>query len=58
MAWACFERDNGDILRRVLDFEVAQRRGRARPNVAWKRQVEEHTHQIRLKKENAIDKAK
>ena len=28
-------RDNGDILRRALDFEVAERRGRGRPNM-WR----------------------
>ena len=35
-------RNNGDVLRRALDFEVAVRRGRGRPNKTWKRQVEEH----------------
>ena len=51
-------RDNGDVLRRALDFEEAGRRGRGRPNMTWKRQVEKHTNRIRLKKENAIDRAK
>ena len=32
-------RDKGDVLRRALDFEVAGRRGRGRPNMRWKRQV-------------------
>ena len=44
------KRDNGDFLRGVLDFEVAGRRGRREPNMTWKRQVEEHTNQIGLKK--------
>ena len=35
-------RDNGDVLSRALAFEVARRRKRGRPNMAWKRQVEEH----------------
>ena len=48
--------DNGDVLRRGLDFEVAGRRGRKRPNMTWKRQVEEHIDQIGLKRENAIDR--
>ena len=39
-------RDNGDVLRRALDFEVARRRGLERPNMMWKRQVEEHTNQL------------
>ena len=51
-------RDNGDVLRRALDFEEAGRRGRGRPNTAWKRQVEEHINQIGLKRENAIDRVK
>ena len=29
-------RDNGDALRRALDFEVAGRRGRGRPNMTWR----------------------
>ena len=37
-------RDNGDVLRRPLDFEVAGKRGRGRPNMTWKRQMEEHTN--------------
>ena len=51
------KRDNGDVLRRALDFEVAGRRGRRRSNITWKRQAEEHTDQIGLKKD-AIDRAK
>ena len=38
--------DNGDVLRRALDFDVAGKRGRGRPNMTWKRQVEEHTDQL------------
>ena len=51
-------RDNGDVLRRVLEFEVAGRRERGRPNMTWKRQVEEHINQIGLKREDAIDTVK
>ena len=39
----------GHVLRRALDFEVAGR-GRGRPNMTWKRQMEEHTAQIGLKR--------
>ena len=42
-------RDNGDVLKRALNYEVAGR-GRGRPNMTWKRQVEKHTNQIGLKK--------
>ena len=38
----------------ALDFEVAGR-GRGRPQMIWKRQVEAHTDQIGLKKEDVID---
>ena len=51
-------RDNGDVLRRTLDFEVAERRGRGRPNMTWKRKVKEHINQIGLKREDAIDRVK
>ena len=34
------------------------KRGREQPNMTWKRQVEEHTNQIGLKKGDAIDRAK
>ena len=51
-------RDDGYVLRRALDFEVAGRRGGGRPNMTWKRQVEKHTDQIGQKKEDAIDRAK
>ena len=49
-------RNKGDVLRKTLDFEVAGRKGR--PYMAWKRQVKEHTNQIGLKRENAIDRVK
>ena len=48
----------GIMVRRTLDFEVAGRRGRERSNMAWKRQVEKHTDQMELKKEDATDRTK
>ena len=51
-------RDNGDVLRRAFDFEMAGRRGRGRPNMTWKRQVEEHANWIGLKRKDAIDRVK
>ena len=33
-------------------------RKRGRPNITWKREVEEHTNQIGLKREDAIDTVK
>ena len=48
----------GYVLRKALDFEVAGRRERGEPNMTSKRQVEEHTNQIGLKREDAIDRVK
>ena len=50
--------DNGNNLRKALDFEVAGRRGRGLPNLTWKRQVWEHISQIELKREDGIDRVK
>ena len=57
LARASGVRWHGCVLRRVLDFEVAER-GHGQPNMMWKRQVEEHTNQIGLKREDAIDRVK
>ena len=51
-------RDDGDVLRRALNFEETERRERGRPNMTWKRQLEEHIDQIELKQEDAIDRTK
>ena len=51
-------RDNGDVLRRALDFEVAGTRVHGLPNMTWKRQVEEHINQTGLKREDAINRVK
>ena len=48
-------RDNGDVLRRALNFEEARRGEHGRPNMTWKRQVEKHINQIGLKREDAFD---
>ena len=52
------KRDNGNVLRRVLEFEVAGRKGHGPLNMTWKRQVEEYTSQIGLKMEDAIGRVK
>ena len=51
-------RNNGKVLRRALDFEVAGRRGRGRPNIMWKRKREECINQIGRKNEDAVDTVK
>ena len=55
---ALLRRDNSDVLRRALDFEVVGKRRGERPNMTWKRQVEERTDQIGLKREDAIARMK
>ena len=52
------KRDYSDVLRRALYFEVAERRGRGRPNMTWKRQVEEHINQHGLNRKDVIDRVK
>ena len=41
MQWCghVLRRDNDDMLRRVLDFEVAGRRGHGQSKMMWRRQV-------------------
>ena len=39
-----WKKDNGDVLRKALNFEVAERRGRGRPNMTWKRQGASRSH--------------
>ena len=51
-------RDHCGVFSRAVDFKVAGRRARGRPNMTWKRPVDEHTNKIGLKNEDAIDSAK
>ena len=51
-------RDNGDGLRRALDFEMDGRRKRVRHETSWKRQVDKPVEEIGLKKDDAIDRPK
>ena len=50
-------RDNDIVLMVALDLEVNGRRKRGRPK-AWKKQVEEETKKIGLKKEDALRRDK
>ena len=52
------KRDNGDVFRRALDFEVVERRGYGRLNMTWKRQMGKHINYIGLKRKDAIDRVK
>ena len=51
-------RDDDSVLRVALDLEVSGKKKRGRPNKTWKKQVEEETEKIGLKKEDALNRAK
>ena len=51
-------RDDDSVLRVALDLEVSGKRKRGRPKKTWKKQVEEETEKISLKKENALNQSK
>ena len=51
-------RDDHSVLRVPLDLEVSGKRKRGRPKKAWKKQVEEETEKIGLKKKDALNRAK
>ena len=46
-------RDDDSVLRVALNLEVTGKRKRGRPKKTWKKQVEEETEKIGLKKEDA-----
>ena len=49
-------RKNDDsVLRVSLDLEVSGKRKRGQPKKTWKKQVEEETEKIGLKKEGALN---
>ena len=47
-------REDDSVLRVALDLEVSGKRKRRRPKKTWKKQVEEETEKIGLKKEDAL----
>ena len=48
-------RDDNSVLRVALDHEVSSKRKRGRPKKIWKKQVEEETEKVGLKKEDALN---
>ena len=51
-------RNDDSVLRVALDLEVSGKRKRGRPRKTWKKQVEEETEQIGLKKEDSLRRDK
>ena len=47
------KREDGHVLRRALDFEVEGQRKKGRPKRTWKKQVEEESVKVCLRKEDA-----
>ena len=51
-------RDNNSVLRDALNLEVTGKRKWGRPKKTWKKQVQEETEKIGLKKEDALRRDK
>ena len=51
------KRDDDSFLKVALDLEVSGKRKRGSPKKTWKKQVEEETEKIRLKKKNRLNRA-
>ena len=47
-------REDGHVLRMALDFEVEDQRKKGRPKRSWKKQVEEESVKIGLRREDAL----
>ena len=51
-------RDDGHLLRKVLEFEVKGKRKRRRPKKTWKTQVEKESKSVGLEKEDALHRVR
>ena len=51
-------RDDDSVLRVALNLEVSGKRKRGQPRKTWKKQVQEETEKIGLKKEDALRRDK
>ena len=52
------ERDDGNVVRRALDFEVEGQRKKGRPKMTWKKQVEEESVKNGMRREDALCRSK
>jgi len=48
-------RDDGQVLRKALEFEVRGKRKRGRPKKMWKTQVEKESKSVGLEKKEAMN---
>ena len=53
LVWSCVE-ERGHVLIRVLDFYVEHQRKKGRPKKTWKRQAEEESLKVGLRKEHSL----
>ena len=51
-------RDDGHVLRKVLKFEVKDKRKPGRPKTIWKMQVEKESKSVALEKEDAMNQTR
>ena len=51
-------RDDGHVLRKVLEFEVKGKRKQGRPKKTWKTQVEKESKSVGLEKKDAMNRVK
>ena len=51
-------REDGHILRRALDFEVEGQRKKGRPRRMWKKQVEEESMKVGLRRTDVLCRSK
>ena len=51
-------RDDGHVLRKVLEFEVRGKRKRGRPKKTWKTQMEKESKNVGLEKKDAMNLAR
>ena len=51
-------KEDGHVLRRALDFEVKGRRKRGRPKKTWRKQVEEESRKVGLRKVDALNRVR
>ena len=51
-------RDDGDVLRKALEFEVKGKRKRGQLKKMWKTQVEKENKSVGLEKEDALNRVR
>ena len=47
-------REDGYVSRRALDFEIEGQRKKGRPKRTWKKQIEEESMKVNLRREDAL----